>query len=173
MRGSKNCGTFTQWDTTQQRERSPNLRDSMGGTGEHCAEWNKPGGERQIPYDLTCKWNLINKTNKGAKHNHRPGNKEQTDSDQVGWGWRKGEKRGRVKRRNTHERPMDKVKGRGGLNVGRWGWRGQGRATGEIWLLNNCYWTTIKIIFKTSFCVCVCVYEPVWKQPKESSPRFN
>ena len=27
----------------------------------------KPGGERQIPYDLTCKWNLINKTNKWAK----------------------------------------------------------------------------------------------------------
>ena len=24
----------------------------------------KPGGERQIPYDLTCKWNQINKTNK-------------------------------------------------------------------------------------------------------------
>ena len=26
-----------------------------------------PGGERQIPYDLTYKWNLINKTNKQAK----------------------------------------------------------------------------------------------------------
>ena len=27
----------------------------------------KPGGERQIPYDLTYKWNLINKINKPAK----------------------------------------------------------------------------------------------------------
>ena len=27
----------------------------------HYAQWSKPGGERQIPYDLTYKWNLINK----------------------------------------------------------------------------------------------------------------
>ena len=30
-------------------------------------KWNKPGGERQLPYDLTYKWNLINKTNKWVK----------------------------------------------------------------------------------------------------------
>ena len=40
--------------------------DSVNGPGEHYAKWNKPGGERQIPYDLTYKWNLINKTNKQA-----------------------------------------------------------------------------------------------------------
>ena len=38
--------------------------DSMDGTGEHDAKWNKPGGERQIPYDLTYEWTLINTTNK-------------------------------------------------------------------------------------------------------------
>ena len=32
----------------------------MDRTGEHYAKWNKPGGEKQIPYDLTYKWNLIN-----------------------------------------------------------------------------------------------------------------
>ena len=32
---------------------------------------SKAGGERQIPYDLTYKWNLINKTNKHAKYNQR------------------------------------------------------------------------------------------------------
>ena len=31
--------------------------NSMNGTGELYAKWNKPGGERQIPYDLTYKWN--------------------------------------------------------------------------------------------------------------------
>ena len=36
----------------------------MDGTGEHYAQWNKPEGERQIPYDLTIKGNLINKTSK-------------------------------------------------------------------------------------------------------------
>ena len=40
-------------------------------TGEHYAKWNKPGGERQIPYDLTYKWNLISKTNKQAKYNQK------------------------------------------------------------------------------------------------------
>ena len=38
--------------------------DSMDGTGEHYATWNKPGCERQIPYDLTHKWNLKNNINK-------------------------------------------------------------------------------------------------------------
>ena len=44
---------------------------NMDGSGQHYAKWNKPGGEGQIPYDLTYKWNLINKTNKQAKYNQR------------------------------------------------------------------------------------------------------
>ena len=36
----------------------------MDGTGEHYAKWNKPGGEGQIPYDLTFNWNLINEKSK-------------------------------------------------------------------------------------------------------------
>ena len=51
----------------QQKEGAPTLHNHMDGTGEHYAKWYKPGGERQIPYDLTFKWNLINKTNKQAK----------------------------------------------------------------------------------------------------------
>ena len=43
----------------------------MDRTGKHYAKQNKPGGERQMPYDLTYKWNLINKTNKQAKFNQR------------------------------------------------------------------------------------------------------
>ena len=38
---------------------------------KNYAKWNKPGGEGQIPYDLTFNWNLINKTNKQAKYNQR------------------------------------------------------------------------------------------------------
>ena len=55
-------------------------------TGEHYIKWNKWGGERQIPYGLTYKWNLINKTNKQAKYSQRHWNKEQTDSDRRGGG---------------------------------------------------------------------------------------
>ena len=50
----------------QQKEGAPTPRDCMDGTGEHYAKWNKTGSERQIPYDLTHKWNLNNKTNKQA-----------------------------------------------------------------------------------------------------------
>ena len=36
MSGSKNYGTFTQWNTMQQKERrTPTLHDSMDGTREH------------------------------------------------------------------------------------------------------------------------------------------
>ena len=38
--------------------------DGIDGTGEYYAKLGKPGGERQIPYDLTYKWNIFNKTNK-------------------------------------------------------------------------------------------------------------
>ena len=44
-----------------EREGAYTLCNSMDGTGEHYAKWNKPGCERQIPYDFTYKWNLINK----------------------------------------------------------------------------------------------------------------
>ena len=61
-------GTFTQWNTMQQEEKgTPTIWDSMDGTGEHYAKWNKTGSERHILYDLTYKWNLINKTKKWAK----------------------------------------------------------------------------------------------------------
>ena len=46
---------------------NPTLCDSIDGTGEYYAKWNKSCGERQIPYDLTYKWNLIKKTKKWAK----------------------------------------------------------------------------------------------------------
>ena len=42
---------------------------SFAGTGEHYAKWNKPGGERQIPYDLTFNWNIIKKRKKQTKDN--------------------------------------------------------------------------------------------------------
>ena len=55
----------------------------MDRSGEHYIKWNKPGGERQIPYDLTDNWNLINKTNKQAKYNQRHWNKEQIDTSTL------------------------------------------------------------------------------------------
>ena len=46
------------------KEETFTLCNSMGGPGEHYAKWNKPIRERQIPYDYTHVWNLINKWNK-------------------------------------------------------------------------------------------------------------
>ena len=78
----------------QKERRTPTLHQSMDGTGDHYAKWSKPGGETQVPYDLTYKWNLINKTNKQTKYNQRHWNKEQMDSNQSRGGRElKGERR--------------------------------------------------------------------------------
>ena len=45
---------------SRKKKGASTLRDSMDGTGEHYAKCNKPGGERQIPHDLTYKYNLMN-----------------------------------------------------------------------------------------------------------------
>ena len=47
------------------------LYNGMDGTGEHYAKRNKPGGEGQIPYDLTFNWNIINRRKKQTKYNQR------------------------------------------------------------------------------------------------------
>ena len=47
----------------RKKEGVRSLCDIMDRTGEHYAKWNKAGGERQIPYDLTYNWNLMNKIN--------------------------------------------------------------------------------------------------------------
>ena len=67
MTESKNHGTFIHGILHgRKKEGSPTTPDSMDGAGEHYAKWDKPGGERQIPYDFNSKCNLINKTNKWA-----------------------------------------------------------------------------------------------------------
>ena len=42
------------------KEESFTFCDSIDGPGENYAKWNKPVGERQIPYDFTHMWNLMN-----------------------------------------------------------------------------------------------------------------
>ena len=82
---------------SRKKEGAPTLHNSMDGTGKHYAKWNKAGGERQIPYDLTYKQNLMNKTSKQAEYNQRHWNKGQTDSNQrEGGRGITGEGRGRV-----------------------------------------------------------------------------
>ena len=40
---------------SRKKEGAPTICDSMDGTGEHYPKCNKPGSERQIPYDLNYK----------------------------------------------------------------------------------------------------------------------
>ena len=53
------------------KEGAYTICDSMDGTGEHYAKWNKPGSEGQIPYDLTFNWNIVNRRKKQTKYNQR------------------------------------------------------------------------------------------------------
>ena len=56
---------------SREKEGAYTLRNSMDGTGEHYAKWNKSDGEGQIPYDLTFNWNIINRREKETKYNQR------------------------------------------------------------------------------------------------------
>ena len=40
------------------------LYNSMDGPGQYYAKCNKPVRERQIPYDFTYMWNVMNKISK-------------------------------------------------------------------------------------------------------------
>ena len=48
---------------SHKKEENFTLCDSMDGPGEHYAKWNKPVGERQIPYYFTHMWDVMNKRN--------------------------------------------------------------------------------------------------------------
>ena len=43
----------------------------MDGPGEYYAKWNKPVREKQIPYDFTHTWNLVNKLNYWTNEQNR------------------------------------------------------------------------------------------------------
>ena len=45
------------------KEENFTLCDSIDRPGEHYTKWNKPVREREIPYDFTHKWNLMNELN--------------------------------------------------------------------------------------------------------------
>ena len=64
MSESKNYGTSTNGILcSRENEGDPTFFNSVDRTGEYHAKWNKPVGERQIPYDCTYKRNLMNKIN--------------------------------------------------------------------------------------------------------------
>ena len=44
---------------SKKKEGTSTFCNSMDGTGDYYTKWNKPDGERQIPYDLTYKTNPL------------------------------------------------------------------------------------------------------------------
>ena len=114
---------------SRRKEGTPTLCDSMDGTGEYNAKWNKSGNGRQISHDCIYNWNLINKTNKQAKYNQTHWNKEQTDSNQRGgrgdkWG-KKGKGHQGTCIKDTWTKPTA-----GRIKGGRQGWVWQGVMVG-------------------------------------------
>ena len=51
----------------KKEEGIPTVCESLVGTGEYYATWNKSVGETQIPYDLTYKRNITNKNKRMSK----------------------------------------------------------------------------------------------------------
>ena len=124
----------------RKKEGAPTLCDSVDGTVEHYAKWNKPGSEGQIPYDLTFNWNMINKRKKQTKYNQRHWNKEQTDIKQWGLGRQvtRWGKKGKGRQPTNLKDPWTKPR-RGKIEYKRWGWV----SGGEWWwreIGDNCSW---------------------------------
>ena len=46
---------------SRKKQENCTLCNSMDRPEEYYAKWNKPVRERQIPYDFTHMWNLMNK----------------------------------------------------------------------------------------------------------------
>ena len=114
----------------QKKKGTLTLHETIDGTGKHYAKWNKLGSERQIPYDLTYKWNLINKTNKQAKYNQRHGHKNKLTVTRGERGDDRA-KKGKGQLKEHIQRTYGQEQRRGGLNVGEWVWAGQGRVIGD------------------------------------------
>ena len=58
------CDTYTtEFYLAITKKENFTLCNSVDWPGEHYAKWNKPVRERQIPYDFTHIWNLMNKLN--------------------------------------------------------------------------------------------------------------
>ena len=55
--------TMEYCERKKEKKGATTLCNSMGGSGEHYAKWNKPVDKIKLPYDVTYKWNLINKIN--------------------------------------------------------------------------------------------------------------
>ena len=64
------------------KKESFTLCNSRNGPGEHYANWKKAVRERQVPYDFTYMWNLMNKINWWTKWKQT--HKEQNGSSQRG-----------------------------------------------------------------------------------------
>ena len=119
----------------------------MDAAGEHYAKWSKPGGERQIPYDLTYKRNLTNQTNKQQNRTRdiEIKNNLTVTRGEVGGG--NGGTEGRVVR-NMYKGHMDKAK-RGRFEGERQGSMEPGAEVGWKWrqmyLSNNKFFLQYKI----------------------------
>ena len=51
---------------SHKKEWNPAICDNVDGPWKYYAKWNKSDGERQVPYDFTHMWSLINQ-NKQTK----------------------------------------------------------------------------------------------------------
>ena len=69
---------------SRKKERTPIFPIVVDGTEEYYGKWNKPGGERQIPYDLTYKRDTMNKNKSTSK------TEQETWKHRTDWQWPEG-----------------------------------------------------------------------------------
>ena len=141
MSESKNAVNLHNRILRSRKKGAPTLPISMDGSGEHYAKWNKPGGKRQIPYDLTYEWNLINNTTSKQSITTDMEIKDKLTVTRGDVGRITGERRGRVIK-GMYTVPIDNDWRK------KWMWEmGADRAGESNGVGGNgdiCNWTTIK-----------------------------
>ena len=73
---------------SHKKEQNNAICSNMNGTRDSHTKWSKSERERQIPYDITCIWNLIYGTNEPfhRKENHPLGPVvAKREEEGVGW----------------------------------------------------------------------------------------
>ena len=109
------------------------LCNNADGPGEHYAKWNKPDRERQIPYEFTYMWNLINKLTDKIETDSYIENKWQL-SEKWGQGWVQKVKT-LCKKKNDEKTPHRYRQWYGAYQRERWAGAGGGgdrRVCGQV-----------------------------------------
>ena len=158
---------------SRKKEGTPILHNRMDTTRKYYIKWNKLGSERQIPYDLIYKWNLINKTNQQNRTRVLEIKNKLTVTTEGGSGNNWGKiRKGQAKKK---KRGLMDVDNGGGLTVGvreTVGWA-IGKEAGHLLLSNNKFKKIILLSHETGILPFVTTWMDIMLSKRSQTEKDN